>query len=48
MLGINLIVLSCSDIEKSKNFYAHLGLSFTKEQHGNGATFSELISITKN
>lgn len=35
MLSINLIVLICSDIEKSKNFYEILGLNFFKEQHDN-------------
>lgn len=36
MLSINLIVLSCSDIEKSKLFYTKLGLNFIREQHANG------------
>lgn len=36
MTSLNLIVLYCKDLEKSINFYAMLGLTFIKEQHGNG------------
>lgn len=36
MLCINLIILSCADIEKSKLFYTKLGLNFNQEQHENG------------
>ena len=36
ILSINLIVLRCNDIEKSKKFYEMLGLTFKKEKHGNG------------
>lgn len=31
-----LVVLQCRDIEKSKEFYKCLGLTFTKEKHGKG------------
>jgi lactoylglutathione lyase len=33
---LNLLVLRCNSIEKSKDFYEKLGLSFKQEQHGNG------------
>jgi len=35
--SLNLLILRCSDIEKSKDFYKKLSLSFVKEQHGKGA-----------
>lgn len=35
-MKISLLVIRCLDIEVSKNFYELLGLSFTKEKHGNG------------
>jgi catechol 2,3-dioxygenase-like lactoylglutathione lyase family enzyme len=35
-LKLNLLVLRCENIEKSKLFYEKLGLLFQKEQHGNG------------
>ena len=31
------MVLRCANIEKSKEFYEKLSLSFVKEQHGKGA-----------
>ena len=34
---LNLLVLRCKDIEKSKKFYEKLKLVFIKEQHGKGA-----------
>jgi len=34
---LNLLVLRCRDIEKTKDFYKKLSLSFVKEQHGEGA-----------
>jgi len=37
MISLNLLVLRCTDIEKSKEFYKKLTLSFVKEQHGKGA-----------
>lgn len=33
---ISLLVIRCRDLEASKNFYQLLGMSFTKEKHGNG------------
>ena len=33
---LNLLVLRCKDIEKSKEFYEKLKLIFIKEQHGKG------------
>ena len=33
-MQLNLLVLRCKNIEKSKNFYEKLGLKFIKEQHG--------------
>ena len=34
--SLNLLVLRCANIEKSKDFYSKLSLSFVKEQHGKG------------
>jgi len=34
---LNLLVLRCKDIEKTKEFYEKLSLSFVKEQHGEGS-----------
>lgn len=34
--SMNLVVLRCEDIEKSKPIYECLGFSFEKEKHGNG------------
>jgi len=34
--SLNLLVLRCTDIERSKEFYEKLSLSFVKEQHGKG------------
>jgi lactoylglutathione lyase len=36
MRSLNLLVLRCGDIERSKSFYENFGLNFVKEQHGNG------------
>ena len=36
MPTLELIVIQCSDIEASKDFYATFGLSFVEEQHGKG------------
>lgn len=33
-MQLNLLVLRCKNIEKSKEFYEKLGLKFIKEQHG--------------
>ena len=35
-ISLNLLVLRCKDIEKSKAFYEKLSFSFVKEQHGKG------------
>ena len=36
MIKLNLLVIRCNDIEKSKGFYEGLGLEFVEEQHGAG------------
>ena len=36
MKSLNLLVLRCANIERSKSFYELFGLAFNKEQHGNG------------
>jgi len=33
-MQLNLLVLRCRDIEKTRQFYENLGISFTQEQHG--------------
>ncbi len=33
---INLIVLYVRDLERSRQFYAQIGLQFAREKHGNG------------
>lgn len=35
-MNLNLLVLRCRDIEATRTFYTQLGLTFTREQHGNG------------
>jgi len=35
-INLTLLVLRCSNIEKSKEFYEKLSFSFIKEQHGKG------------
>jgi len=35
-LAVNLLVLRCKDIERTRHFYEQLGLSFVEEKHGNG------------
>jgi len=35
-VSLNLLVLRCKSIEKSKEFYEKLGVSFKQEQHGGG------------
>lgn len=34
--AVTLIVLRCSDIERSRAYYECLGLRFVREQHGSG------------
>jgi predicted enzyme related to lactoylglutathione lyase len=36
MRSLNLLVLRCKSIERSKSFYELFGLAFNREQHGNG------------
>lgn len=36
ILALTLIVLRCSDIERSRDFYESLGLRFASEKHGSG------------
>jgi lactoylglutathione lyase len=36
MLGLNLLVLRCRDVEAARRFYGCLGLSFDRHQHGQG------------
>lgn len=36
MRSLNLLVLRCGDIERSKAFYELFGMAFMHEQHGNG------------
>ena len=36
MRNLNLLVLRCKMIERSKSFYEIFGMAFVKEQHGNG------------
>ena len=36
MRHLNLLVLRCKDIERSKSFYELFGMAFNLEQHGNG------------
>jgi catechol 2,3-dioxygenase-like lactoylglutathione lyase family enzyme len=36
MKSLNLLVLRCGNIERSKAFYELFGLDFAKHQHGNG------------
>jgi len=36
MRNLNLLVIRCSNIERSKTFYELFGMAFNKEQHGNG------------
>lgn len=35
-MKLKLLVIRCSNIEDSKNFYEMLGLKFIKEKHGDG------------
>ena len=35
-MRVTLIVLRCADLERSVAFYAALGLTVTREQHGTG------------
>jgi len=34
--SLNLLVLRCQDIERSRAFYENLGLTFIPEKHGSG------------
>ena len=34
-MQLNLLVLRCQDIEKTRQFYSQLGFQFVPEQHGN-------------
>lgn len=36
MRNLNLLVLRCANIERSKSFYELFGMAFAQEQHGNG------------
>ena len=36
MRNLNLLVLRCRDIERSKSFYEIFGMAFNQEQHANG------------
>lgn len=36
-MHLNLLVLRCRDIEATRTFYTQLGLTFIREQHGNGS-----------
>jgi lactoylglutathione lyase len=36
MKSLNLLVLRCANIERSKSFYEIFGMAFVKQQHGNG------------
>ncbi|MGC4016282.1 MAG: VOC family protein [Luteolibacter sp.] len=33
---LNLVVIRCSDMERSSAFYTRLGLTFTRHRHGKG------------
>ncbi|BBI51814.1 hypothetical protein HORIV_42350 [Vreelandella olivaria] len=35
-MKLNLLVLRCKELEKSKQFYELLGFTFVKEKHGGG------------
>ncbi len=36
MLGLNLLVLRCRDVDATGRFYACLGLTFARHRHGTG------------
>ena len=36
MKALNLLVLRCLDLDRSRNFYELFGLSFEQHKHGNG------------
>jgi lactoylglutathione lyase len=36
MAKLTLLVVRCQDVERSRRFYAALGLALTTEQHGSG------------
>ena len=36
MRGLNLVVLRCRDVERSRMFYELMGMTFEKHRHGNG------------
>jgi catechol 2,3-dioxygenase-like lactoylglutathione lyase family enzyme len=47
-MKLNLLVLRCQDIEKSKAFYEKLSFSFEREKHGKGdehyaSVFDEMV-----
>lgn len=47
-MKLNLLVLRCKDIEKSKAFYEKLFLTFIREKHGKGdehyaSVFDEMV-----
>jgi lactoylglutathione lyase len=47
IIAIALLVLRCSDIERSRLFYESLGLHFVAEKHGSGrAHYSTRIGST--
>ena len=35
-MKLSLLVLRCTDIEQSKEFYSTIGMAFVREQHGAG------------
>ena len=35
-IGLNLVVLRSSDVERAAKFYSRLGLQFARHQHGKG------------
>jgi lactoylglutathione lyase len=47
-IQLNLVVIRSHNIKQSAAFYQHLGLSFVKQQHGNGLEHvaSEVSGIT--
>ncbi len=46
MRNLNLLVLRCGNIERSKGFYELFGMAFQKEQHGNGPIHYSCVDDT--
>ena len=46
MRNLNLLVLRCGNIERSKAFYELFGMAFQKEQHGNGPVHYSCVDDT--